>query len=174
MASLFNQDVNDRVKVGYLPLLIGLGLLFLDQVTKFLTYRFIPSMDQFFYVYPYGGIPVFQNVLGVDFSLNYLTNKGAAWGVLGHYQLELVALRIVLVIGLLIYLFVLNHRSSWQIPLILIITGAIGNVIDFFVYGHVIDMFHFVLGGYDFPVFNVADSAISIGIFTLFLLSWDS
>lgn len=77
-----------------------------------------------------------------------------------------------LIAGLCVYLFCFNRDSSWQIPLILIIAGAVGNVADFFLYGHVVDMLHFVFWGYDFPIFNVADSAISIGIGLLFVISW--
>lgn len=172
MISFLNQKIEDRTKLGYFPVLLGISILLLDQLTKFLTYQFIPPMDHVFYRYPYGGIGVFYHVLGIDFSINYMTNKGAAWGVLGNYQILLIFVRITLVIGLLIYLYKFNRHTSWQIPLVLIITGAIGNVLDFFIYGHVIDMLHFVFWGYDFPVFNIADSAISIGIFSLFLLSW--
>jgi len=49
-------------------------------------------------------------------------------------------------------------------PFALILTGAVGNVLDYFVYGHVIDMLHFVLWTYDFPVFNIADSLITLGV----------
>ena len=153
-------------------LLLGLFILIVDQLVKFWTYHFIPSMDVSLYQYPYGGIGVFQNWFGIDFSLNCLTNKGAAWGVLGHYQLPLTLLRIGMIVGMLIYLLFFNRNPAWQIPLVLIFTGALGNVLDFFIYGQVIDMFHFVLWGYDFPVFNVADSAITAGIAILFLLSW--
>jgi signal peptidase II len=153
-------------------LLIGLLVLILDQVTKGLVYAYLPVIDSSYYWYPYGGIGVFKNFAGIEFSINHMTNTGAAWGVLGNYQLLLIILRIGLIVGLLIYLFYFNQYSSWQLPLILIIAGALGNVIDFFVYGHVVDMFHFVLWGYDFPVFNLADSAISVGIASLFILSF--
>jgi signal peptidase II len=159
-----------RIKTSLL--LIGLLVLILDQVTKGLVYTYLPVIDSSFYWYPYGGIGVFKNFAGIEFSINHMTNTGAAWGVLGNYQLPLIILRIGLIAGLLIYLFYFNQHSSWQLPLILIIAGASGNVIDFFVYGHVVDMFHFVLWGYDFPVFNLADSAISIGIASLFILSF--
>ena len=49
--------------------------------------------------------------------------------------------------------------------------GALCNILDYFFYGHVIDMLHFVFWGYDYPVFNVADSFICIGVFWLFFAS---
>lgn len=166
-----DQGSQKGIRFSYF-LLLGLSILLIDQIVKWLVYSFIVPIDQVAYTYPYGGLPIFKNVLGIDFSINYVTNKGAAWGVLGNYQLPLILLRMGLIAALLVYLFFFNRHLSWQLPLVLIISGAIGNVMDFFIYGHVIDMLHFVLWGYDFPVFNVADSAISIGIGYLFLLSW--
>lgn len=162
---------NESLKVPLPFIGLGVGILLLDQLSKFLAYFYLPPIVASPYIYPYGGIGVFQNLLGIEFSLNYMINKGAAWGLFGDYQLILVFLRIFLIAGMILYLFKYNKEKWWQIPLIFIIAGAIGNVLDFFIYGHVIDMFHFVLWGFDFPVFNVADSAISIGIGFIFLMS---
>lgn len=159
-------------KIAYRTLIILFVVLIMDQVSKFAAYHYLPHAETGYYAYPYGGIGIFKNFLGIEFSINLMTNKGAAWGILGDYQLPLVIVRLCLIAGTLIYVFFFNKHRSWQIPLLLIAAGAIGNVIDFFVYGHVIDMFHFVFWGYDFPVFNIADSAISIGIASLLLLSW--
>lgn len=161
-----------RVRISYPLLWIGILILVLDQISKGLVYTYLPVIDSSLYWYPYGGIGIFKNFAGIEFSINHMTNTGAAWGVLANYQLPLIFLRIGLIIGLCLYLFSFNRHSSWQLPLMLIIAGALGNVIDFFLYGHVVDMLHFVLWGYDFPVFNVADSAITIGIVYLLVLSF--
>ncbi len=152
-------------------LFIGFLVLFLDQSTKWLVSTYLPMVDSSLYWYPYGGIGVFHNWGGIEFSINHMTNTGAAWGMLGAYPLLLIWTRIGLIIALTIYLFYINQRPVWRIPLLFVIAGACGNVIDYFIYGHVVDMFHFVFWGYDFPVFNIADSAISTGILFLFLLS---
>jgi signal peptidase II len=167
-----STTVNSRLKVSYWSILVGLIVLLLDQLSKGLIYTYLPVIDSSLYWYPYGGIGVFKNFWGIEFSINHMTNTGAAWGVLGNYQLPLIILRIGLIAGLSVYLFYFNRHAAWQLPLMLIIAGAIGNVLDFFIYGHVVDMLHFVIWGYDFPVFNLADSAISIGIGSLFFLSW--
>ncbi len=172
MGEICREECLNKVRNTYAALMIGLSILLIDQITKFFTYQYLPFIESHYYSYPYGGIGVFKDFFGIEFSLNYMANKGAAWGVLGDYQIPLLVLRIGLIFGLFIYVLRNKTPSILQIPLALIIAGAIGNVIDFFIYGHVIDMFHFVLWGYDFPVFNVADSAISIGIGLLFLLSW--
>jgi signal peptidase II len=83
----------------------------------------------------------------------------------------LLYVRMALIAWLLIYAVFFNQHRSWQIPITLIVAGAVGNVVDYFLYGHVVDMLHFVLWGYDFPVFNLADSAIFIGVTSLIVLS---
>lgn len=120
--------------------------------------------------YPYGGIPVFQDFGGIQFSLVHTINKGAAWGVFSDYQWVLLGVRIVLIGALTAYIFYCS--AIYVLPLSLILAGALGNVIDTFLYGHVIDMFKFVLWGYHYPVFNIADMAITCGIAWLFVVSW--
>ncbi|MBA2728316.1 MAG: signal peptidase II [Parachlamydiaceae bacterium] len=149
----------------------SLLILSIDFLTKFWTNANLPLMGYAYPVYPYGGIPVFSNFLGIEFSISHLINHGAAWGMLSGYQDLLLIARICLIGGMLLYLFYFNQVKEFRFPLALVILGAIGNIIDYFVYGHVVDMLHFVLWGYDFPVFNVADSAVTIGIFWLLIAS---
>lgn len=152
-----------------LAIAIGFFVLLIDLVTKFYTQLKIPLMYGNYY--PYRGISVFKNFFGIEFSIVHATNKGAAWGMFADFQGYLICLRILLIAGLLIYLFFYNKNSRTAIPLALISFGAFGNILDYFFYGHVIDMLHFILWGYDFPVFNVADSAICIGIAGLLFAS---
>lgn len=154
-----------------LPLWIGLFVFILDIVSKHFTDAYLPVVRHHSLWYPYGGIGVFKNFFGVDFTITHQVNYGAAWGMLAEYQLPLLYFRIGLIACLIIYAIWFNKHSSWNIPLALIIAGAAGNIVDYFIYGHVVDMLHFVLWGYDFPVFNVADSAISIGVILLIVLS---
>lgn len=151
---------------------MGLLLLMIDLATKFLTQLFLPLRHMAPSTYPYGGIGVFKNFMGIEFSLIHQTNRGAAWGVLSDFQVPLLVLRIALVIGLVAYLFLSKKHPTWRVPMALIVAGALGNILDYFLYGHVIDMFLFKFWGYDYPVFNVADSAIFIGIFWLFFASF--
>ena len=115
-----------------------------------------------------------HHLLGIDFSIVHVSNRGAAWGMLPSYQISLLLLRIALIIGMSVYLLFFNRNGYQTLPLTLVIAGASGNVVDTMSYGHVIDMFHFVFWGYDFPAFNIADSAICIGISWLFLLSFST
>lgn len=151
------------MKKKYLiPLLIILAAL--DIITKTLTQQFIPLHHCY-------EIVIFKNFLGVDFSLCHTINTGAAWGAFSHWQLPLFVLRCGLALGLLCYLLFFKATPSTITPLSFILVGAICNLIDTPLYGHVIDMFHFVLWGYDYPVFNVADSLIFLGVARLVYLS---
>lgn len=155
----------------FLPAFIGLFVFLLDLATKAFTHTYLPLMKYGWLWYPYGGIGVFKNFLGIEFSITHQVNYGAAWGLFAEYQMPLLYLRMGLIAALLIYSVFFNKHKGWNIPLALIIAGAAGNVLDYYVYGHVVDMLHFVLWGYDYPVFNIADSAIFIGIASLLLIS---
>lgn len=117
--------------------------------------------------YPFGGIPIFS-LSGVTFSLNYVVNTGAAWGVFQGYSGLLFGIRAIIILGLISYLLFFHKGNTPKFPLWLIVTGAIGNAIDYAFYGHVIDFFHFTFWGRSFPIFNFADSYITLGVF-LFL-----
>ncbi len=137
-----------------------LVMLAIDVFSKIYTYHNIALLSWSSPLYPYGGIPVFKDFMGIDFSLNYTMNKGAAWGIFSNFQEYLLYARLMIMGCLLIYLLFSKMSHLRRFALFCVLTGATGNVMDFFLYGHVVDMFKFVLWGYHFPVFNVADSII--------------
>ena len=120
--------------------------------------------------YPFNGIGIFD-AGWITFSLNFVTNTGAAWGVFSGYSGLLFALRVAIISGLIVFLLFFNKGKVPSFPLWLIATGAVGNVIDYWAYGHVIDFFHFTFWGWSFPVFNLADSYITLGAIALFFFS---
>ncbi len=134
-------------------------LLILDFATKVLAIDQIPALS--YGPYPFGGIGIFS-LGGITFSLNYVVNTGAAWGLFGGYAGALFALRILIILGILFFV-------PKRVPIWLLLTGAIGNAIDYCLYRHVIDFLHFTFWGYSFPIFNIADSCITIGILMLLL-----
>jgi len=152
--------------------LIAFLLGALDISLKSYTQAHIPVMTAFFPSFPYGGIPIFHDWLGIDFSLNHVTNHGAAWGVFGGYHELLLIARIAMIIGMVVYLFFFNKKPEYRLPFTLILTGAASNVLDYFLYGHVIDMFHFNFWGHSFAIFNLADATICCGVFLLLLHPW--
>ncbi|MCB1111958.1 MAG: signal peptidase II [Chlamydiales bacterium] len=153
-------------------ILLGLAVFVLDFVSKLWTHAYIPPMNSETLWYPYGGIGVFENFYGIEFSISHAVNYGAAWSLFSEHQDYLMVFRILFVAAITVYALFLNKNRRWDMPLALVVSGAISNIVDYFIYGHVVDMFHFVFWSYDYPVFNVADSAICIGILWLFLLSF--
>lgn len=152
---------------------ICLGLFLIDRYIKYYVEAHIPVPSMGYGMFPYAGIEIFQGVFGgIDFSITHVTNTGAAWGFFARWHSVLFVLRIVLVTSLLGYLIFFNKESFKQLPFALIITGAIGNIWDDFLYGHVIDMFHFTFFGHSFAVFNIADCAIFLGVAAIMIYPW--
>lgn len=145
--------------------LLILGVLALDMATKGITHFSFKPFEQAPHFFPFGGVTVFTQFLGIDFCIHHVTNKGVAWGLGGSMQEIILIVRIIIIASLAFYL----KKSSSRVPFALIIAGGLGNIIDYFIYGHVVDMFHFIFWGYSFPVFNVADTSIFFGIATLLL-----
>ncbi len=147
--------------------MMGVVLFAADALLKAYVCFYIPSMHLSQPLYPYGGIGVFRDWHGIDFSITHVMNKGAAWGMFSGIQEYLLYARVLIIGGLLSYLLFVKTTGYRKCCLTMIAAGALGNVIDTFVYGHVIDMFYFIFWGYSFPVFNLADSAIFTGIVLL-------
>lgn len=117
--------------------------------------------------YPFGGIGVFQDFLGIDFAINKASNTGGAWSLFSSYPKALLIVRIGIILSLLTYALFFNKDRRRDLPFMLILSGAAANITDYFIYGSVIDMFHFVFWGYSYPIFNVADMLIFFGVTTM-------
>ncbi len=137
-------------------------IIILDRVTKVLAELFLKDRNQ----------PV--HVIDGFFNLVYSTNQGALFGF-GHdlsYPLRLMALTILpLAVIVIIVIILLKARPEEKIVSLgmsLILGGAIGNLIDRFAYGEVIDFLDFYIGRYRWPTFNLGDSFITIGIACVF------
>jgi signal peptidase II len=110
------------------------------------------------------------------FNLTYLTNKGAAFGFLAgvtaawrHYFFLILA-SVALVLLCFAWFRMRKDHRFYGPALAMIAGGAIGNVIDRVRFGAVVDFLDFHVAGHHWPVFNVADSAITVGV-ALFLLA---
>jgi signal peptidase II len=116
-------------------------------------------------------IPIVQEF----FSLTYIRNPGAAFGLLASsgqaFRLVFFGLTSVFALGLLGMIFFRLRQDDWvgQLSIAGILGGAIGNLLDRVRFGEVIDFLDFYVNGYHWPAFNVADAAISVGVFFLIL-----
>lgn len=130
------------------------GVLF-DRLTKVIVERSM-SLGQ--------SIPLWPNV----FHLTYVENTGAAWSLFENSGGFLRWVSLVVAIGLLVFIWCSAKLNRWeQLGYGCLWAGAVGNGIDRFVSGAVTDFFHFVL--INFPVFNIADIAINVGVVALLL-----
>jgi len=132
----------------------------LDQLSKFAIARILT-----------GGVNI---ELAPFFNLVLVHNRGAAFSLLASapgWQRELfIAIAVVASVWVVYLLRRYPQQTLFCFALSLILGGAIGNVIDRVLFGAVIDFLDFHLGGYHWPAFNVADSAITCGAA---LLIWD-
>ena len=134
-------------------LIAGIGIL-LDQITKFLASIYLDNIDI---------IPAF-------FSLTYVENKGAAWGILNNSTIVLVGISVIVL--LLISKYISSTIEFTKLSVVsygLLIGGIFGNLVDRIFRGFVIDFLNFNILGYNFPVFNIADTIIIIGFLLLFI-----
>lgn len=102
------------------------------------------------------------------FYLTYTHNYGGAWSIFDNSTLFITIVSFLIIIGIIYYLF--KNKVTKKIEIIgysLLLGGAIGNLIDRIVYGYVIDFLDFYIFKYDFPIFNVADIGIVVGIILL-------
>ena len=104
------------------------------------------------------------------FSISSHRNRGAAWGILQDSRLFFIIVTIIFIAILTYYLFKQKNTLSTfdKGTFALIYGGAIGNFIDRLTRHEVVDFLDFKIFGYDFPIFNLADCFICVGV--LFLL----
>lgn len=132
-------------------------IVFLDQLTKFFVVRFFHLHESMVVVEGF-------------FSLTYIRNPGAAFGLFagqsGGFR-TLFFFGVSLLALLLLTYFLVKVPKNDSISLIaisLLFSGAVGNLSDRIRLGEVVDFLDFYVGSYHWPAFNVADSAITIGV----------
>lgn len=103
------------------------------------------------------------------FNLSMVWNQGVSFGLFQNAGIWPLVILAILVCGLLAYWILKTTSKLEAISLGIIIGGAIGNVIDRFRFGAVADFFDVYVGTYHWPAFNIADSAITIGVVLLLI-----
>ncbi len=134
-----------KVKIKYF--IVGFTIIIIDQLSKFLI------IDKTIIVIP--------NLL----KFTYTQNKGAAFGIGKGYIVLLAS--IIIILGLIIIMVKKRKKITNYIPYVLIISGSIGNLIDRIFRGYVVDFID--VNVFNFPIFNIADISIVIGLAFLLL-----
>ena len=146
---------------------LALTIIVLDQLTKLLVLKYLGFAEE-------------KTVIDGFFKFVHWGNTGAAWSMFSGNN---GVLAIVAGLALVVLFFTRHHFNvhtlGGQVSLGLIFGGIVGNLIDRLRVGHVVDFIYFYVVRRDgqtagFPAFNVADSAICVGVGLLFLLSWQN
>ena len=107
------------------------------------------------------------------FYITYVRNTGAAWSMFAGKTWLLIIVSLV-IIGVICF-YIYKNKPKTKIEIVgysLVLGGAIGNFLDRVIYGYVIDFFDFYIFGYNYPIFNVADIFIVIGVLILVICVW--
>ena len=151
-------STKDRIYLAVSAIAISVGL---DQYTKYLALEHLQGQPDVDY---WGGL----------FRFTFARNTGAFLSMGSDYgpvlkTLLLEIFPVLLLVGLLVYIFREKFLNRFQvIALALIVGGGASNIVDRLLYGHVVDMMHIDLGGkWQTGIFNVADMAIMAGMFIM-------
>lgn len=140
-----------------LNILIFVLLVAVDQITKFFAVDRLKER-------------VSVSIIEDFFSLTYVENRGAAFGMLQGGKWIFLAITAVVLVFIIIY-YAKHKRTKenlWlRIALTMVAAGAVGNAADRLIRGFVVDFFDFNIFGYDFPVFNFADILVVVGTILL-------
>lgn len=137
-------------------IIIGVIWFIVDYVTKyFIQQHFVPGES----------LPIIPNV----FHITYILNYGAAFGILRDQRIFFLTVVVILIVAL--WVFRKQIKNGGMLPQLgasLLVSGALGNALDRLVRGAVVDFFDFRI----WPIFNVADIGICIGVILLAIYFW--
>ncbi len=140
-------------------------ILISDQITKYIIKTKFTEGN---------GISIIKDF----FNLTYVKNDGAVWGVFSKHSNTIVPIIItvlsLITLSIISYFFLkLKTDCKYELfGLAFVLGGAIGNIIDRVLQGFVVDFLDVIIFKYHWPVFNIADSFISIGVFVLVISIW--
>lgn len=140
--------------------IVALIIILIDQITKWLVVvnmeigQRITIIEDFFYLLSH-------------------RNSGAAWGILQGQMIFFYIVTVIVMVGVVYYMqkYAKNNKML-AIGLSLILGGAIGNFIDRLLRQEVVDFASFIIVNYNFPIFNVADSALTIGVILVIIATF--
>lgn len=148
----------EKKKMLGIDLLLFVLLILADQFTKHLAVIHLKDKDP---------ITLFQDVL----ELQYLENRGAAFGMLQNQKIFFIFIALLILVVITWVLLKTPDRRKYRslhFLLVLIASGAVGNMIDRLRFDYVVDFIYFVL--INFPIFNVADIYVTVATACLVIL----
>ena len=144
--------------MNILPIIAVVVLILLDQGTKFWA---LASLK-----------PIHNMTLVEGFmDLTFVENRGVAFGMFSGQRWFILLLTGVIAVGLIWFYMTMPKKKEYfplRVSLVLVLSGAIGNIIDRLFRGYVVDFFEFTF--FEWPVFNVADIYVVVGVILLALM----
>ncbi len=134
--------------------LLSFIIVLIDQVSKYLTQAYVDIGQQIEWI---------PGLL----SITHIHNTGAAWSILEGQMWFFYIITVIVVVMLIYYMQQMKNEPLLKTGLAFILGGALGNFIDRLLHQYVIDMIQ--LDFIDFPIFNLADTALTIGVILLFI-----
>ena len=137
--------------------IVGIIVLAIDQLTKFLVATQMSLGES---------IPV----IGEYLKITSHRNSGAAWGMFEGPMLFFYIITVAVLV-FLIYFYKTEAKNNllMQVGITFLMAGALGNFIDRLLFQEVVDFVDVLIINYDFPIFNVADSALTVGVIILLI-----
>ena len=106
-------------------------------------------------------------------NITHVRNTGVAWSLFNNQTILVLIVSIIVIIGIILY--IKNNKPTNNVEKLsysLILGGAIGNLIERLIYGYVTDFIDIKIFNYNYPIFNLADTFIVIGVIFLIIITW--
>ena len=136
--------------------IISIIIFIIDQISKAIISTYLKLNESI-------------NIIEDFFYIKYINNTGASWGILENNRILLIILSIIAILILLRYMFSFKNTRLNICGFGFLLGGILGNLSDRVLYGYVKDFFDFIIFNYDFPVFNIADIFIVLGVIILII-----
>lgn len=139
---------------------LTLVVILLDMVSKYIVSKLLIVNES---------VMIIKNF----FNITYVRNTGAAFSIFSGNTFLVMVISFMIIMGIILYIS--KNKSSNKIEKIsysLILGGAIGNFIDRIIYGYVRDFIEIDIFGWDYPIFNLADVFVVVGVILLVIATW--
>lgn len=135
---------------------IAIFILILDQVSKSLVEIYFKINESI-------------KIIKDFFYITVVHNTGGAWSILDNYSYLFIILSLVALVILIKFMFNFKNNLRNNIAFACMVGGILSNLADRIFLGYVRDFLDFKIFGYDYPIFNIADIAIVVGVFLLII-----
>ena len=133
---------------------------FIDLLSKIIVIKYINLNEE---------VMVIRELL----SFTYVRNTGAAWSIFSGTKYVVLVISLLIIIGIIVHIYRnISDNKLEKIAYGLILGGAFGNLFDRIIHGYVVDFVSIRIFGYNYPIFNLADVFIVIGVILLVIYTW--